>query len=242
MSEPTDIVVAEDNPRDREFLADALADYSLVFGATGREALEIATQREEPWLITDLQMPEMNGVELARMLWSQKPAARIIFWSQHKDEMYVRALARITPPETVYGYVLKNNPSEVLHKAIDAVFKECQCWVDPKIRPVQALAKKADAAISDVEYEVLIDIALGLTDNMMAQRHYLSRRGVQSRLKSLYSKLGVDQEQFMEEAVGEALNMRARAVSVALRRGLINTFELNHEEEKLQEWINSQRH
>ena len=91
--------------------------------------------------------------------------------------------------------------------------------------------------MSDAEFEVLIDIALGLTDNAIAQRHYLSRRGVQNRLKSVYAKLGVDQEAYIHEPITETLNLRARAVSLALRRGLINQAELTQEEQKLQKWL-----
>jgi DNA-binding NarL/FixJ family response regulator len=95
--------------------------------------------------------------------------------------------------------------------------------------------------LSDIEFEALVDISLGLTDNLIAQRRYLSRRGVQSRLNSLYGKLGLDLEQFQSDKVGDAFNLRNRAVSVALRRGLINAFELEHEEEELQGWLKRYR-
>ena len=68
-------------------------------------------------MVSDIQMPEMNGIEFARALWQRKPAARIVFWSQYKDEMYVRALVRIVPPETVYGYILKSNTRERIASA-----------------------------------------------------------------------------------------------------------------------------
>lgn len=237
MAESLQLIVAEDNPRDREFLADALGAHALSFFPNGREALDYARGREAPLLISDLQMPDVNGIDLARGLWAERPEARIVFWSQYDDEMYVRSLARIIPPETVYGYVLKSNPREVLQRAVDAVFRDSQCWLDPKVRPVEARSRRADSAVSDVEYEVLIDIALGLTDNLIGKRRYLSRRGVQSRLRSLYAKLGVDQEQCQLEGVGEAYNMRARAVSLALRRGLINAHELEQEEVQLHAWL-----
>jgi DNA-binding NarL/FixJ family response regulator len=241
MPDKPPVIIAEDNPRDREFLGSALPDYAVTFATNGREALEAALDHDEPWVISDLQMPEMDGIQLAKSLWAQRPAARIVFWSQHKDEIYVRALADIIPPETVYGYVLKSNPSEVLSRAVEAVFRETQCWIDQKVRPVQARANKPASGITDLEYEVLTDIALGLTDNLIAKRRYLSRRGVQSRLKSLYAKLGIDQEQHVSTEVGEILNMRARAVSVALRRGLINRFELEQEEQKLQRWLDQEQ-
>lgn len=232
----TALVVAEDNPKDREFLANLLSDLPARLAANGEEALSHLSNMPAPWLITDLQMPKLNGIELARRLWSNSPAARIVFWSQHKDEMYVRSLAQIIPAETVYGYVLKDNPPAVLRKAVETVFVDGQCWIDPQVRPVQARTQSRIEAINDFEYEVLIDISLGLTDMMIAQRRYLSRRGAQNRLQSLYAKLGINQEA-VSEGMGEAINLRARAVAISLQRGLINAYELEREEQKLKQWL-----
>lgn len=235
------ILIAEDNPKDFEFLEQLLRDWEppcqLLRAANGKVALELALAEECPLVISDIQMPELNGIEFARSLWQQKPAARIVFWSQYKDEMYVRALARIVPPETVYGYILKSNTRERIASAISTVLLDEQCWIDPEVRKVQGRTGHSQTALSDIEYEALVDISMGLTDNLIAQRRYLSRRGVQSRLNSLYNKLGLDQEQFHSDKVGDGLNLRNRAVAVALRRGLINAFELEHEESEFQEWL-----
>jgi DNA-binding NarL/FixJ family response regulator len=235
------IVIAEDNPKDFEFLEQLIQSWEqpgqIEHAHNGLVALELALERDLPLVISDIQMPELNGIEFARALWQQKPAARIVFWSQYKDEMYVRSLARIVPAETVYGYILKSNPRERIDSAIRTVLLDEQCWIDPEVRKVQGRARASQTALSDIEYEALIDISLGLTDNLIAQRRYLSRRGVQSRLNSLYSKLGVDQEQFHSDKVGDAFNLRNRAVAVALRRGLVNAFELENEEEDFQAWL-----
>ncbi|APG42723.1 MAG: response regulator transcription factor [Syntrophotalea acetylenica] len=235
------IIIAEDNPRDFEFLEQLIKSWegSCVVdrAPNGMAALELALHQEQPLLISDIQMPQMNGIELARNLWQRKPQARIVFWSQFKDEMYVRTLSRIVPPETVYGYILKSNPRDRILSAIQTVLLEEQCWIDPEVRKVQGRAGHSQTALSDIEFEALLDISLGLTDNLIAQRRYLSRRGVQSRLNSLYSKLGVDQEQFQGDKFGDAFNLRNRAVAVALRRGLINAFELEHEEKEFQIWL-----
>ena len=241
MSSETSILIAEDNPKDFEFLEQLIHRFEipcrLERAPDGEVALEIALKAEAPLVISDIQMPKLNGIEFARALWEQKPAARIVFWSQYKDEMYVRALARIVPPETVYGYILKSNTSERIASAIQTVLLEDQCWIDPEVRKVQGRAGHSQTALSDIEYEALVDISLGLTDNLIAQRRYLSRRGVQSRLNSLYIKLGLDQDQFHSEKFGDAFNLRNRAVSVALRRGLINAFELENEEQEFQDWL-----
>lgn len=235
------LVIAEDNPKDFEFLQGIVTgwgdDYRIERAVNGQVALDLALAQEAPLVISDIQMPQMNGIDFARALWERKPQSRIVFWSQHKDEMYVRALARIVPAETVYGYVLKSNPRERIESAMRTVLFDDQCWIDPEVRKVQGRTGSSQSALSDIEFEALIDISLGLTDNLIAQRRYLSRRGVQSRLNSLYGKLGLDQEQFQSDKVGDAFNLRNRAVAVAVRRGLINAFELEHEEEELQGWL-----
>lgn len=236
------VIIAEDNPKDFEFLEQLLADcdlakFNIARAANGQAALEMALEIEKPLVISDIQMPELNGIDFAKALWAEKPQARIVFWSQFKDEMYVRSLLKIVPPETVYGYILKSNTKSRIASAIVTVLIDEQCWIDPDVRKVQGRTGHSQTALSDIEFEALIDISLGLTDNLIAQRRYLSRRGVQSRLNSLYNKLSIDQEQFQTEKVGDAFNPRNRAVSVAIHRGLINSFELEHEERELQEWL-----
>jgi DNA-binding NarL/FixJ family response regulator len=233
------LIVADDNQRDRNFLIQSLAPRQVMSAENGEEALSLCAGLDEPWVITDIQMPRINGIELARRVWEIKPSARFLFWSQYDDEMYVRVLAKIVPLETVYGYVLKNNSIDILEKAMSAVFEECQCWIDPHVRPVQARAHQHATSISDIEFEVLIDLALGLTDRAIAERHYLSRRGAQNRLQSLYAKLGANSED-IAGCDGELFNVRMRAVALALQRGLINSFELQKEEEKLAAWIKLQ--
>lgn len=236
------IIIAEDNPKDFEFLEQLLSDcelaeFSISRAANGQAALEMALAADLPLVISDIQMPELNGIDFAKALWDAKPQARIVFWSQFKDEMYVRSLLKIVPPETVYGYILKSNSKSRISSAIVTVLLDEQCWIDPEVRKVQGRTGHSQTALSDIEFEALIDISLGLTDNLIAQRRYLSRRGVQSRLNSLYNKLCIDQEQFQAEKVGDAFNPRNRAVAVATHRGLINPFELEHEEHELQLWL-----
>jgi len=233
----TQLIIAEDNPRDKEFLSDHLVDFKLTHTETPIQAIEKATGLDCPNIITDLQMPQMNGINLAKYIWQDKPQAKILFWSNYGDETYIRSLIKIIPPQTVYGYILKDNTSDVLAKAVNAVFLEDQCWIDPKLRPTQNLVLRPDSGLSDTDYEVLVDISLGLTDKLIAERRFLSHRGAQNRLKTLYIKLGVAAENLDTKN----MNIRSRAISVALRRGLINSDEIDKEEKLFQQWNEQQQ-
>ncbi len=236
------IVIAEDVAFQREYLRALIADNfaeagPVVEAVDGTSAVELVLKHKPALVVLDIKMPQLSGVRAARQIWSEINLARILFWSQYKDEIYVRELARIVPSETVYGYVLKSSSDERLIAALRAVLVDEQCWIDPEIRTVQSRAVNRASGLTDIAYEALIDIALGLTDKAIARRRYLSERGVQNRLRELYAKLSIDIEQIVDERWGNTYSPRSRAISIALQRGLVNADELARENEALQKWL-----
>jgi DNA-binding NarL/FixJ family response regulator len=236
------VLIAEDMAFQRDYLRAIITDnfaqaLPVIEACDGKGAVELALENHPTLIVLDIKMPELSGVKVARQIWSEMRLARIIFWSQYKDEIYVRELARIVPGETVYGYVLKSSPDEKLIAALRAVLVEEQCWIDPEIRTIQSRAMNRVSGLTDIEYEALIDIALGLTDKAIARRRYLSERGVQNRLRELYAKLSIDIEQIVDDRWGSTYSPRSRAISIAMQRGLINADELAKENEALQEWL-----
>lgn len=236
------ILIAEDMAFQRDYLRALLNDNfaeagPVIEACDGNTAVEIALKERPSLVVLDIKMPGLSGVKAASQIWAELKLARIIFWSQYKDEIYVRELARIVPGETVYGYVLKSSPDEKLIAALRAVLVDEQCWIDPEIRTIQSRATNRASGLTDIEYEALIDIAIGLTDKAIARRRYLSERGVQNRLRELYAKLSIDVEQIVDERWGNTYSPRSRAISLALQRGLINADELARENDSLQEWL-----
>jgi two-component system cell cycle response regulator CpdR len=75
------ILLAEDDEDMRKFLVKALqnAGYDVVSFANGMEAYE--RLKEEPFtlLLTDIVMPEMDGIELARRAADLDPDLKIMF-------------------------------------------------------------------------------------------------------------------------------------------------------------------
>lgn len=230
--------IVEDNATLRRHAETLLRDRipsltPLIAIATGSEALVRLERETADLLLLDIQLPGANGIEIARRAWKSRPSTRIVFWSQFKDEVYVRRISQLIPPETVYGFVLKTSPDEKLVQAVRAVACEEQCWLDREIRGVQARALQSPSALTEAEAEALIDVALGLTDRGIARRRYLSRRGAQNRLHSLYLRLGVERD----EEPGSLYSPRNRAVFEGLRRGLINPDVLAEESAALDLWL-----
>ena len=234
------ILIAEDDPFHRTFLSAtvlaSLPECENLFVATnGEEAMEIIHANRVDGVVMDLQMPKMSGIAAASTIWKLHPDMRILFWSNFSDEAYVRGISRIVPSEAVYGYLLKTASEHRLGLAVMGVFREDQCIIDREIRGVQQRAQDIHEGLSNTEFEVLMDIALGMTDKSIAARRGISTRSVQSRLKHLYEKLGIEQEVISSE-VGPIFNSRSRAVAIALARGLLNLEGLSVAEDKLKEW------
>ena len=152
-------------------------------------------------------------------------------------------LARQLPDENLRDYtnvILKTASEDRLRLALRSLFIEQQCVIDREVRGVQQKSQNQVLGLTDTEYEVLQDIALGLTDRIIAQRRNLSLRSVQNRLQQLYEKLGVRQPCEATDSV-PAFNLRARAVNVALLRKLLNRTALEQAEIELQEWLKDPR-
>ena len=71
------ILVVEDNPMNLELVSDILEaqGYRVIQAAEGRQALELARERMPELILMDIQLPEMDGLEVTRLL-KNDPATR----------------------------------------------------------------------------------------------------------------------------------------------------------------------
>lgn len=231
------VLIVEDDAVHRAFLRDVLVGTlpgcRLIEAADGVVGEALAREHESMNVVVDLQMPRRTGVEMARTLWRERPGTAIMFWSNYADEAYVRGVSRIVPEGAAYGYVLKSASEERLALALKSVFLEGQCVIDREIRSVQQKSADRSGSFTDVEYEILVDLALGLTDRLIAERRGISLRSVQNRLGQIYDKLGV----YETEAGSDVFNLRMRAVTLAGLRKLLNRNSLEQAEAELAAWL-----
>ncbi|MEQ8480574.1 MAG: response regulator transcription factor [Hoeflea sp.] len=238
-------LIVEDDPLHRAYLRDAIAGslpecQEIIEASDGLAGEQMAREHNALHIVMDLQMSTRTGIEAARSIWRERPETCILFWSNYADEAYVRGVSRIVPEGAAYGYVLKTASDQRLKLALRGIFVEGQCVIDREVRGVQQKSFSHRAGFTESEYEVLIDIALGLTDRAIAKRRSLSLRSVQNRLQQLYDKLDI----YKADETGEdssTFNLRTRAISVALLKKLLNVNSLEQAEIELAEWRSSSR-
>ncbi|MCA1815803.1 MAG: response regulator transcription factor [Acidobacteria bacterium] len=112
------ILIAEDNVAQRRYLRELLerefaAHAPVLEAADGEEAVALAAKHKPGLCVLDIQMPKLSGVKAARAIWRESPQARVIFWTQFPDEIYIneiRKIIRQVEPAPTYGFIHKNNP------------------------------------------------------------------------------------------------------------------------------------
>jgi CheY-like chemotaxis protein len=122
------ILVAEDEAPLRDLLVKILhpAGYQLLIASDGKQALEIAEQHTGPidLLLSDIGMPELSGVALARAITAKHPATKIILTSTYLRDIFVmdRSWQFIAKPY-VPAQIL-DSVREALHEAEGHAAKE----------------------------------------------------------------------------------------------------------------------
>lgn len=216
-----------------DVLAETLPEVTEIFHAVnGEEAEHEARALAIDAVVMDLRMSRRNGIEAARTLWTERPETRILFWSNYADEAYLRGIAAIVPEDSAYGYLLKTAPRDRLKLALRAVLVEGQIMVDREIHRLQRRAASPRNTLDDSEFAVLLDLAIGLQDRIIAERRGMSLRTVQNRLLSLYEKLGVDDE----ASDDMPLNKRVRALNRALVTRTLNIETLETAQRDFERW------
>lgn len=119
----TRILVVEDDSGTRELLRELLLEegHKVRMARNGKEALEWVTKETFDLVLTDLGMPEMDGIELLKTLRRISPDMRVIVVTGRAD---LEARARVKGPGA-YDYVTKPfHPYTILEKVARALGKE----------------------------------------------------------------------------------------------------------------------
>jgi DNA-binding NarL/FixJ family response regulator len=205
---PIRIVIADDHPIVRSGLLGLLAsqdDFEVVGeAANGREAVTVVERTRPDVVLTDLRMPELDGVGAIREMCASHPAVRILVLTTYDTDADI--LRAVEAGAT--GYLLKETPREELFGAIRATALG-KSVLSPTVasRLVGRARDPSERALSAREIEVLMLVAKGTSNKLIARELAIGETTVKTHLLHIFSKLGVDD--------------RTAAVTTAVERGII---------------------
>ena len=192
------VVIADDHP----LVLDGL--YGLLQGhpefsvlercSSGAQAVAAARRHHPDIMILDLQMPDMDGLSVARSLHDLAPAPRIVLLTAqiHEDQL-IESLQL-----GVRGVVLKEMATKLLVQCLHRVHAGGQ-WLEKdsasramtKLVRREAKARELATLLTPREMEVTRLVARGCTNKEVAGQLFIAEGTVKIHLHNIYEKINV---------------------------------------------------
>jgi DNA-binding NarL/FixJ family response regulator len=210
----TTVVLADDHIIVRQGIKRLLEDSDIqVIGeaSDGLEAVKLVETLNPDFLICDINMGVMNGLEVTRRVVKQFPQTKIIILSMFGDDGYVIEALRAG----AIAYVLKGSTSTDLLQAIkDAIDGKhhlsetlSERAIDNYIQKVTSASPEPFDTLSIREREVMQMVVQGMTSAEIGKKLFISPRTVDIHRANLMRKLG--------------LRTRIDLVQIAQRQGIL---------------------
>jgi len=184
----------------------------------GAEAIRLARTLRPDVVLMDITMPGMSGLDATRAIRQDLPEVRVLILTMHEDEGYLRESLRAGAS----GYVLKRAAATELPAAIRAAWRG-EAFIYPSLTralvrayleavgrmPPEQVVRAAFDGLTERELTVLRLLALGCTNQEVADLLVLSVKTVETHRARIMDKLG--------------LKSRADLVRYAIRKGLLES-------------------
>ncbi|HJZ47973.1 MAG TPA: response regulator transcription factor, partial [Roseiflexaceae bacterium] len=197
------ILLADDHTIMRQGLRELLGrqeGLTIVAEANnGREAIELFREHRPDIVLSDIEMPLMDGITALAAIRAEYPDARGLLLTMHAREGDILRGMRAG----ALGYVLKDAPLNTLLEAIQTVHTG-RHWVAPVVGAKLAV-RMAGAELTARELDVLQQLAKGKSNQEIAAGLRMSEGTVKFHINHVLHKLGAAD--------------RTQAVLSALKRG-----------------------
>jgi response regulator NasT len=153
------IAVADDEALIRRYFQDVLPDLGhevVVVAENGRQLVEGCLEARPDLIITDIKMPELDGIEAALQISQQVPTPVILVSAFHDEDLIDRAAA-----SQVMAYLIKPIGRPDLEAAIAVSYRRFQ--------RLDSLQKESQRLQQSLEERKLIERAKGLLMKVTGQ-------------------------------------------------------------------------
>lgn len=195
----TRVVLADDHDVVRQGLKRLLnrAPEIQVIGeaSDGYAALSSVQELQPDVLLLDIEMPGIDGVEVARRLQEMNIKVQILILSAYDDREYIRTLLDIG----VAGYLVKGEASGKIVEAIRGVAQGQKGWVSPQVRKklekMQDPWLKGGGVLTHRDLEILHLLAADSPDSLIAEQVGVAEADAAAAVQALLQKIGAQTRQ-----------------------------------------------
>ncbi|MFM7137092.1 MAG: response regulator [Planctomycetota bacterium] len=200
------LVLADDHPLMLMAMRAIVGNRHNVMGTceNGKDLVALAGKGDPDVVITDIDMPELNGVDAAADILAIAPRLRVIFYTAKANQASFQRAMSIG----AHGYVLKSDPAESLLAAIECVLNGKQ-YVSAPLGHLQAELVASSQPRPDLstltarQLEILRLISQGAGNKQIAHDLGLSIKTVEFHRANLTHRYG-------KHSIAELLVLAAR--------------------------------
>ncbi len=158
--------------------------------STAESALKYFEREEADLLITDFNLPGMDGLSLIHTITRIRPDMRLIVLSMHNEVHLVKEILKAG----VHGFVLKNDSHRELVQAIEDV-QAGKIYLSSDVNKllIQNLNNPDEGKLlTDREREIVKLIAKEYSNKEIAEQLFISERTVETHRKNIFRKTGTN--------------------------------------------------
>ncbi len=160
---------------------------------TGKEMLDLLCTQKVDVLLTDVMMPEMNGLEFAEMVSILYPGIKILALSMNGEGTVIDQLVQ---KASISGYLLKQTNARELVYAIQKIANGGQFFPEEILDALDAVAQtkgEVEAAhLTQREIEVICLMEKDMSNKQIADQLHIAVRTVETHRKNIFRKTGTN--------------------------------------------------
>lgn len=199
MTKKTKILIVDDHPIILNGLKNMfknLEEVSVVgMAPNGNEALKILSKKSVDVVVSDLQMPKMDGFELITTLKKTYPYIKVIVLSMHNDIWRIKKLLGMD----VSAILSKSLGENEMKKALEAIKNNEKYYDDHTKTVIVNIVTNNDnkssdpnsSTLTDREIQIIQYIYEGLTTKEIAEKMNKSRNTIETHRKNMFFKCGI---------------------------------------------------
>ena len=178
------LLIVDDEADERALIRFLLNDFKNVFcileSSNGRDALKFITEHHVDVLLSDIQMPFLNGIELVSQVKEKNPDIEVLFFSGYDDFSYVKAALSLK----AVNYILKPIDPDEFHKLLTDIVEHLDSHKIKFTNSEQYIEAHFHDVTHEIHHSKISHASIDATTNLLLQNIERTIKSKQSELLS----------------------------------------------------------